>query len=127
MIGDLWAQGGPTERGLEVYTEGDCWALAYHVARLTGGHIVTCGGSWWEHVLVRVARNRYLDAAGLWSREQVLRHWRGPIVTVGYPAYPFDEYATKMSASFRFLESERTAAAFARRLVATELDPRLAA
>jgi hypothetical protein len=125
-IRQLWRGGGPTSYGYEVYTEGDCWALAYYVARLTGGQVVTLGGDWWEHVAVRVAHNRYLDASGLHNRQQLLHLWRGPIFTLGYPAYPFTRYAEQIKGEFRFLHGPRTAEAFARRLVATERDERLA-
>ena len=80
---DLWLPGGPTEYGVEVFTSGDCWALAWYVARLTGGHLVTLGWPDWHHVAVRLDRHdrtRYLDATGLHTRGELMQAWGKKVV-----------------------------------------------
>lgn len=80
---DLWDAGKATERGIEVYGEGDCWALAWHVAQQTGGRIHVLGDwndtRYWEHVVVEVsghdATETYLDITGPVTRDALTRSW----------------------------------------------------
>lgn len=77
----LWAGGSITDHGLMIYTEGDCWALAWHVARLVEpllgpGRLYTLGRKRdWHHVVVRVGEDLYLDATGLKSQAELEAEW----------------------------------------------------
>lgn len=80
--GILWDQDGLTDAGEMVYTEGDCWALAWAVFSLLESEglddlaIYTLGeqASWW-HVVVRVGEDTYLDANGLSSGAEQEAKW----------------------------------------------------
>ena len=77
-----WYPGGPTPYGIEVFTAGDCWALAWYLAQLTGGRLVTLGWPEWRHVAVRLDRhdrNLYLDATGLHTRSDLATNWGLPV------------------------------------------------
>lgn len=123
----LWEDGPdggePTEYGIEVYTAGDCWALAWHVAMLTGGTICTLG-CWpgWNHVVVEVGRDRYLDALGIHAAAGLRAEWGGPVVPMGSAdVKTLADYTDALTADFMYFCGHGEAAEFARRLTAKHL------
>ena len=78
----LWSEGEITAYGEMVYTEGDCWALAYAMSELmlppgpSTLRIYTLGRTtnWW-HVVVRVGEDLYLDAYGLSTGAELEEKW----------------------------------------------------
>jgi hypothetical protein len=101
---DLWHPGGPTEYGVEVFTAGDCWALAWYLARATGGRLVTLGWPHWWHVAVRLDRhdrNVYLDATGLRTRAELMQSWGAKVVPLNMNLVEtFDDYEEVLDAGF---------------------------
>lgn len=101
---DLWHPGGPTEYGIEVFTAGDCWALAWYLAHNTGGRLVTVGWPDWRHVAVRLDhhdRNLYLDATGLRTRAELASAWGGKVVPLNMNLVEtFDDYEEVLDAGF---------------------------
>jgi hypothetical protein len=68
-----WRNGAPTEYGIEVYTEGDCWILAGRLHALFGFDIYSVDED--VHWVVRVGRNSYLDVEGLHTRAELAERW----------------------------------------------------
>lgn len=80
--GVLWDEDGLTEYGEMVYTEGDCWALAWHAAQLLedadlqGPLLHTVGRKdSWCHVVVKLAEDEYLDANGVHTKHEIESQW----------------------------------------------------
>ena len=105
----LWVDGNATYFGVEVYTEGDCWALAWHIARLLEpqlgkGRIVTLGGrtDWW-HVAVRVGQDEYLDITGIKSKRELSGAWGKHVIPLE-PIHESDleEYETWLDTEFGY-------------------------
>lgn len=129
----LWEDGPdggePTDYGIEVYTEGDCWALAWHVALLTGGTLNTLG-RWpaWNHVVVEVGPDRYLDALGIHTAAELRAEWDGRVCQMdSADVATLADYTEVLMADFMYLSGHGEAADFARRLVAKYLGHALAA
>lgn len=61
---DVWHTSGPTDYGIEVYTHGDCWALAHYMAKITDGNIALIGGEIWRHAMLELDEG-YLDIKGI--------------------------------------------------------------
>lgn len=84
----LWDGTGFTQYGEAVYTAGDCWALAWHIARLLEpthgkGNLFTTGRrDRWNHVVVRVSEDLYLDAHGLSSSEELEARWEAKLFPI---------------------------------------------
>jgi hypothetical protein len=112
----------PTHYGIEVYTAGDCWALAWHLSEQLkaagfAGDLFVLGWPHWEHVVVRIGRNQYLDATGVHSRADIRSKWFGNrLVSIGYPT--LDAYETALDTDFVYPSGHAEAAEFARRLIA---------
>lgn len=70
---EMWENGEPTDYGIEVYTEGDCWALAWALHEITGLPVVLAGTrETWQHVFVHAGRNKYLDITGFNTRKEAV-------------------------------------------------------
>lgn len=120
--GDLWYDGAPTEYGIEVFTEGDCWALAWYVAQLTGGRLVTLGWPYWGHVAVEVGPNLFLDATGLHTEQALAATWKLPVIVFEANwARTFADYEDCLQAEFGYPVTHPEVAAFADLLVAKYL------
>lgn len=84
----LWLGDDLTPYGMETYTEGDCWALAWHVAQLLkptlgSGLLYTLGRkASWRHVVVKVGEDLFLDALGLHTGAEVEAEWGHKLVPV---------------------------------------------
>lgn len=127
QVDELWVPGmgggEPSAYGVEVYTAGDCWLLAWHVAAVLaeqGRHarIMTLGWPQWEHVVVRVAPGLYLDATGLASRSDLERSWgRRVRVVPGSHAVSFGAFRWGLDAGVVYEFGHVEARAFAERLV----------
>mgnify|MGYP001610609251 CR=1 FL=1 len=64
------------QRHEERYTEGDCWALAYALHKLTGAPIMMVNGyDNWCHAIVQVSSSEYLDIYGTASAEKQVSRW----------------------------------------------------
>lgn len=118
----LWEDGEPTYEAYVAFTEGDCWALAWHVALLTGGRQTTLG-TWpgWQHVVVDLGPGlgdeRYLDVEGLQSGDQVTDYW-GPLHRLADDQVAsIAAYTDALDARLVFATHHGEVADFARRLV----------
>lgn len=117
-----WDLLGPTDYGIEVYTAGDCWALAWQVAKQTGGRLVTLDWPEWIHVAVDVGDDLYLDAVGLHSRAGLERAWDAEVVPLPDSATAtLRAYTEALGAGFVYLSGHGEAADFAHRLVGHHL------
>lgn len=75
---------------IEAFTEGDCWALAEEVQKLTGWDIVAIGFKgdgkvspaerYWEHMANRRPDGLILDITGLHNEKRWLEGWNGGFV-----------------------------------------------
>ena len=80
-IGDLWDQDGLTPLGEFVYTEGDCWAIAWHLTQVLQGRghraeLYSLGRrDRWVHVVVKLDDELYLDATGLYGGPALEAMW----------------------------------------------------
>lgn len=88
--GELLLEAGQlTEHGEKLYTEGDCWALAWHFAHLLGTpeSLYTMGEVHrWQHVVLQVDDDLYLDATGLWTEAQLDQVWHTKLTPLPYGA-----------------------------------------
>jgi hypothetical protein len=101
MDEQLWGDGEPSDFGVEVFTAGNCWVLAYYLHELGGWPIVMvvpqADPDMWEHVLVQLPDHRYLDIEGVHTRAEVLKRWGyggsyrivpiGPMAFASWEAY----------------------------------------
>jgi hypothetical protein len=117
LLDVLWLD-GPTEDGVETYSFGDCWMLAFYLQKVVGGDIVLLGDlDYWEHVCVRVG-DRYLDVKGAHSLDELQNAWR-------FPATVWPDAPTNFPAFRAALQAEPaytnpfTTRAFAKRLAAS--------
>lgn len=121
----LWYDGGPTEYAVEVFTAGDCWALAWYVAHMTGGRLVTLGWPEWRHVAVRLDRhdrNLYLDAYGLHTRTDLTTRWGLPVRPLDMRHIEtFQDYEDVLDAGFCYPITHGEASDFAQLLTARHL------
>ena len=107
---------------ITAFTEGDCWALALSVNKLTGWPLVfLCDESgdgehpagYWMHVMVKHPKGKWLDAHGLNTPKQIRKYWYtnsvyvtedrveamsiidwdGAPMGLNFPEYSADEYA----------------------------------
>ena len=62
-----WADDAPTEWGIEVFTQGECWMLAYWLNQLGGWPVFVIAPvrepGWWDHAFVKVD-GRPFDVTG---------------------------------------------------------------
>lgn len=75
---------------IEAFTEGDCWALAEEVQKITGWDIVAIGFNgdgkvfpterYWEHMANRRPDGLILDITGLHAKKSWLEGWNGGFV-----------------------------------------------
>lgn len=76
----MWSKGAPTDFGVEVFTEGECWTLAYYLHKIGGWpvHVLHRKGEprLWEHVVVKIGRNQYLDVNGVQTEKALVQQWR---------------------------------------------------
>lgn len=76
----LWMGDRPTEHGEMVYSEGDCWLLAWHLYRLAdrmdfAPEIYTLGArDQWCHVVVKI-EDAYWDIFGPNEADKLERTW----------------------------------------------------
>ncbi len=74
----VWHRGSPTEYGIEVYTEGDCWILAYYLAKKLNSKVSLIGAYDWGHAVALVpphmvnGKERYLDINGISTRHKLV-------------------------------------------------------
>lgn len=65
---------------IEAFTEGDCWALALSVNKLTNWPLIfiTEGAEAedWLHVLVKMPNGKWLDIHGANTPKQVRKYWK---------------------------------------------------
>lgn len=124
--GDLWFAGSPTEYGIEVFTEGDCWALAWYVAKATGGRLATLGWPGWEHVVVQVGPDEYLDATGMSTRRMLADIWQLPVVPMDMTGIrAFLDYEDSLDGGFKYPITHDAVAKFADLLVGLHLPDRV--
>lgn len=76
------ADGVPSALAVQIYTEGDCWILAFELGLLLDRPIVAVGPSpfpeWWDHVLVDLEDGRLLDVYGPHRESECLARWSRP-------------------------------------------------
>lgn len=125
----LWEDGEPTEEAHTIFTEGDCWALAWSVALLTGGHPTTLG-DWpgWEHVVVDLGpehgERRYIDVEGLHTGADLEADWSVPLHRMADEhVASLSAYTRALDASFVFGTHHGEVAEFARLLVGKHVGP----
>lgn len=133
----MWADGAPTEQALRVYTYGDCWALAWHLARAAGGQVAlvardSCAVKpthhlqGWVHAVAKVGHDLYLDVRGRHDRFALLERWDADFIAVMSPEETpnLEEYERSLNVwphRFRYDHGH----AEAERLAATILDHQL--
>lgn len=121
----LWCDGAPTEYGIEVFTAGDCWALAWYLVHNTGGRLVTLGWPEWRHVAVRLDhhdRNLYLDAYGIHTREDLTSRWGLPVKPLPMQHIEtFQDYEDVLDAGFCYPVTHGEVSDFAHLLTARHL------
>lgn len=75
----IWKDGAPTEYGIEVFTAGDCWVLAYYLHKIGGWPIFSIAPRadlrWWEHIVVQIDADTYLDVMGPQEASKMLETW----------------------------------------------------
>lgn len=76
MSGDrrenFWVNGLPTDHCIEVFTQGDCWALAHEITTMTPLRMYLIGGG--AHWIAGDGR-LFLDITGVSTRSKLLREW----------------------------------------------------
>lgn len=89
----LWDE-GVTERLEEIYTEGDCWKLAYALHERYGYEVYTFGVSddSWYHVAVKVDEDTFLDITGFSDEDELAGPYGEIVVKVS------DEHLTSADA-----------------------------
>lgn len=63
---------------VDTYTQGLCWSLAWELHKLGDWPMYTLeddSSGWWNHVVVKVDRNKYLDIEGIRSRREVMHQY----------------------------------------------------
>lgn len=121
MLGRLWSRGGPTEYGIEVFTEGECWTLAYYLHRIGGWPICTIAPKddpdWWEHVVVRVGHNTYFDVTGFHTRDALLKAWGGEMTQHDTMFRSWRSFQRELGGSHLYYNPRERSRVMARRLV----------
>jgi hypothetical protein len=80
--------GGPTPTSIRLYTQGDCWILAFELGLLLDAPLLALVSEndehEWDHVVVDLGRETVLDVQGRASRDEITRRWtpgaRTPLV-----------------------------------------------
>lgn len=68
----FWKNGLPTPHCIEVFTQGDCWALAYRITEITPLRMyIVDGGRHW----VAGDGKKFLDITGVSTRTKMLEDW----------------------------------------------------
>lgn len=77
----IWDNGEPTEYGVEVFTAGDCWVLAYYLHALGGWPVFSIAPrddlNYWEHVVIQLDDETYFDVTGPRDAKEMLELWGG--------------------------------------------------
>jgi hypothetical protein len=118
-----WLNGEPTELGLETFTCGDCWILAYRLSQLTGWPIMRVGPTTGrhdyhgaKHFAVKTSPYGFLlDVEGVRTYGQMRRRW-GVKSIVEAPESLYDEIGTLREES-DYPDSWRRSLIMARRLL----------
>lgn len=111
-MGDVyWRNGVATELGVSVFTEGDCWILAYRIWQLTGWTVVRVDPIDDEdsisahHYAVRAPdthRRLYLDVQGVSTYRELRLRWEAEAII----AAPQERFQQMCQASQRVGYSE---------------------
>lgn len=82
---------------VDIFTKGCCWQLALELSNREGWPIYCFGDGtneafhgykfWMGHVVVSPRKGLYLDAYGLWGKEELRDEWEGRLVR--YTIYQF--------------------------------------
>ena len=69
-----------SEESVEIFTKGDCWALARVLHELGAGELVMLVSEpapsvEWSHILIRRPNGKYLDAYGLLTEKEMRLFW----------------------------------------------------
>ena len=65
-----------TEHDVMVYTEGDCWLLAWALHTVSGLNIIVSGNlDWWDHVALVTSDGYVLDILGWQTTEEWTESW----------------------------------------------------
>lgn len=71
------------EFDIDVYTSGECYRLARQLEQLGAGTLVVVrpagSDTAWNHMLVRLPDDRYLDIEGIHTRAEVAACWEGNV------------------------------------------------
>ena len=116
----LW-DGGVTDAARETYSMGDCWALAWALAKLSGGQLVALRSTTdWHHLAVRLGEDVYLDVFGLHSEAALRAAWPGELELVpSWASATLDAYKIDyLDAWWEFEPGMATVEAFAKLLLA---------
>lgn len=118
----IWAGNGLTDYGHEVYSCGDCWALAWHVAAESGGRLWLLGPlEEWCHVVVEVAPGLFLDHRGLSTATELDGRWEEPLRRLPSAAtVSIEAYTDILYTGFCYGSGHAEAHAVAARLLARE-------
>lgn len=103
----LWEGDDLTEEGHTVYSEGDCWALAWHLAAITGGRLCVLvdgdGPDNWIHVVVETGHGIVIDHSGVDTVERMTERWSAGLLPVpDYAHVDFDAYVRYLDAGWVF-------------------------
>lgn len=120
----LWEADESSEEAHTIFAEGDCWALAWHVAKLTGGQIYVVSNRWpgWDHVVVQVGPDAFLDVEGIHTAAKLRKDWGGRVFAIDSDLTATLGAYEEWSGGFIFMISHGEVAAFARLLVDQHVD-----
>lgn len=116
-----WFKDAPTDWGIEIFTEAECWVLAYYLHKLGGWQICILGEhrSWyWEHVVVQIGEDAFLDVEGIHTQDELEEQWHQKLVPLEVRTFKtWNTYQAFMDGEFQFSEAQRWARTMAKRLV----------
>src|SRR6478609_5507007 len=141
MLTTYWneAEGRATYYGVQAYTEGDCWILAYALHELTSLPLALTGTALdWDHVMLALPNGEFLDITGICGKEAMLYNYGSRTNDITYVpdtwASSWKAYKNYITDNHNIIQSGlwklhalypgglRTARAVAKKLIAT-LDP----
>lgn len=71
------------EHDIDVYTSGECYRLARQLEQLGAGTLVVVrpvgSDTAWNHMLVRLPDDQYLDIEGIHTHSEITEYWDGNV------------------------------------------------
>lgn len=120
--GPQWYKNEPTDWGIEVFTSAECWVLAYYLHRIGGWHVCVLAADdqdwYWEHVVVQIGDDSFLDVEGVHTRAQLEERWGRQLYPLEVRTFKtWNSYQAYMDGEFEYEQAPRWSRAMAKRLV----------